>query len=278
MVKPKDMTGVTGYSRNRHRIILLVTPISVLLVGRNLEPTGLTTEQAVRQWRELEREYGLRDNAEQWINRAHASYNSHEQKDLRKVLLGTYGERWHAWTTDYHTGIEQVQDWWTPTDKNQPNPFRPSLYGRCRLIFVAPDGEYELAYNDRLSKHFVTSSKSERGFLTARKQYGAYHYPETELGKAVKKMRPVKEFDDIVDALRGYAVMWSVAPKPRTLEERIQHRIDKVMPQERIDEAKQYADERIAANYASNRIWQEQKLRDELTQAEDIPSLSDIIG
>lgn len=192
-------------------------------VARNLEPTGLRTEQAVALWRQYETELGLRDASGKWTHMPFYSGNSHEQKDLRRVLLETYGETWTAWNTDYETGIETIQDWWTPIENDDPNPFRPELFGRCRFVFVAlDDKEYQLAYNERLAQHFVTMSQTEAGFFTARKQISAYHYPESELGKAVKAMRPVKEFDDIIDTLRAYAVLWSMPPTDLNREEKIE--------------------------------------------------------
>lgn len=192
-----------------------------IFIGLNLEPTGLTTEQAVAQWRDYRKNFGV-------IRRPYGSYNSHEQMDLRRVLFERYGEEWIPWKTDYQTGIEQIQDWLTPVEKDQPNPFRPELTGRCRLVFVAPDDEYSVAFNKRLNQWFVTTSKTERGFSTLRKQLSAYHYAESELGKAVKAMRPVKEFDDIIDALRGYAVMWNYNPEPLTPQEEL----DRLIPKE----------------------------------------------
>lgn len=191
--------------------------------GVNLEPTGLTTDDAVDQWRDYEKEIGLRDDDYRWITESGQpwSYHSHEQKDLRRVLLQTYGESWMAWDTDYETGIATIEDWWNPIDREKPNPFRPVLNGRCQLMFVAPNNEYQLAFNDRINQHFVTSSRTERGFMTLRKQISAYHYPETELGKAVKAMRPVKEFDDIIDCLRGYSVNWNRTPRALTETESI---------------------------------------------------------
>jgi hypothetical protein len=185
--------------------------VQYVFFGRNLEPTGLRTNQAVQQWRGFEEDIGVRSRETgKFVHEPFASYCSHEQKKLREVLMYRYGEMWHPWKTDYHAGIEQIQDWWTPVDVEQPNPYRPELNGRCRLVFVAPDDSYNLAYNDRLSTWFVTMSTDESAFMTLRKQISAYHYPETELGKAVKAMRPVKEFDDIIDALRSHAVMWNM--------------------------------------------------------------------
>jgi hypothetical protein len=196
-----------------------------IFIGRNLEPTGLTTEEAVAQWREWERQLGLRNASNKWAHNHTRAYHSHEQKDLRKVLLETYGEQWIAWDTDYTTGIETVQDWWTPIEKEQPNPFRPQLNGRCQLMFVSLNNDYQLAYNERLASYFVTASQTEAGFMMLRKQISAYHYAESELGKAVKAMRPVKELDDIVDCIRGYAVNWNRDAPELTDSERIEQAI-----------------------------------------------------
>ena len=184
-----------------------------IFVARNLEPTGLTLEQAQPQWAKWEAELGLRDRQTlKWIHDRAGNYNSHEQDELRQVLLENYGENWQAWDTDYNTGINTIEDWLTPIDKDKPNPFRPQLMGRNRLVFVAPDDEYMLAYNERLQQYFVTVSQTEAGFNLARKQLDAYHYAESELGKPVKAMRPVKEFDDIIDTIRGYSVNWNREP------------------------------------------------------------------
>ncbi len=193
-----------------------------IFICQTLEPTGLSTQQAVNQWRELEAGIGLRDpQTLKWIaDNPPRNYHSHEQLDLRKVLLEQYGENWTAWDTDYQTGIATIEDWWTAVDIEEENPFRPQLMGRHKLVFVAPDGEYELAFNERLKQYFVTVSQTEAGFNMTRKEIDAYHYPMQELGKPVAKMRPKKEFDNRVDTIRGYAVNWNRDPIPLSRPER----------------------------------------------------------
>lgn len=230
----------------------------------NLTPTGLTTNQAVAEWREIQNDLGIRKGTE-WLNRPVASYVSHEQDGkriaageeagLRTVLLEKYGETWHAWKPDYATGINKIEDWFEVIDKEELNPFRPQLMGRTTLVFVAPDDEYQLAYNERLSQWFVTSPETEKGFATARKQIHAYHYPQSELGKAVKAMRPAKEFDDVVDALRGYATMWNAIPEPLTSTEEFYRALDERVPamdggySARIDIARQMAAAEVAQEF-----------------------------
>lgn len=177
-----------------------------VFLALELKPTGLTTEQAVGQWREYEYQLGLRDKSYKFKRTPWAAKNSHEQKDLRKVLYDDYGESWVDWDTDYIAGIETVQSWFNIVDATKPNPYRPELNGRCRVIFVAPNNEYQASFNERDGAWYLTNSRTERGYLTLRKQLGAYHYPEEERGKDVKKMRPAKQFDDVIDPIRAMAV------------------------------------------------------------------------
>ena len=154
-----------------------------VFLGLDLKPTGLTNEQAVRLWTDYERELGLRDETGKFYRHPYYSKNSHEQKDLRRVLLEKYGEWWEAWNIDYIAGIETVQKWMNIIEADKPNPSRPEIPGRTRVIFVAPDDEYKIAFNERDRNWFLTNSRTERGFLTLRKQLPAYHYPEEERGK-----------------------------------------------------------------------------------------------
>lgn len=205
-----------------------------VFLALELKPTGLTENQAVRLWRGYEQAYGLRNAAEEFITRPFDSLISHEQKKLRETLEEVYGEEWSSWDTDYNTGISQAQSWMEIIDKLKPNPFRPELFGRCKIVFVAPDNQYECAFNKREGKYYVTTSKDELGFLTFRKQLSAYHYPETERGKDVKKMRPAKQFDDIIDPFRALAVNWGVPVKRKTEEEEIESRLPEHLKQNEI--------------------------------------------
>lgn len=244
-----------------------------IFLARNLEPTGLVTAQAVKQWREWEADLGLRDRAtHQWIcDRKPHNWNSHEQEELREVLLVQYGENWLPWDTDYETGIATIEDWWTPTDIDEPNPFRPELKGRNRLMFVAPDGEYELAYNERLMQWFVTVSLSESGFNLCRKQIDAYHYPISELGKPVQKMRPKKEFDDIIDTVRGYACNWNRKPVARTTREQIAYEVEKVSPMSRIDDMMVHDLPQVVAMEVTARMHLEKEVRERVKIANAPP-------
>lgn len=201
-----------------------------IFLALELQPTGLTENQAVDLWRGYEEDLGLRDGGDEFINPPFDSLCSHEQKSLRETLSTVYGEEWAAWNTDYVSGITQAQSWFEVIEKTLPNPYRPKLSGRTKVVCVAPndaDGnpQYQLAFNSRDGKYYVTTSKDEAGFKTFRKQLGAYHYPESERGKDVKKMRPAKFFDDIIDTFRALAVNWGVPAKEKTDREEIESRM-----------------------------------------------------
>ncbi len=232
-----------------------------IFVARNLEPTGLPTQQAVSQWRRFETELGLRSESGALTHAPAARWHSHEQDELRKVLLQNYGENWRAWDTSYVRGIETVENWLTLIDRTEPNPFRPNLYGRTLIVFVAPDGEYEAAYDENNGNHFLTNSKSEDGFLTARKQLAAYHYPPSELGKAKKDQRPRKEFDDIVDCIRGYAVNWNREAEALTDHEVIESRLPEALKAHNMQRAGEIA---VPMGRQLARIERERELRREL--------------
>lgn len=201
-----------------------------VFLGLELEPTGLTEEQAVGTWTEYEQLLGVRDKRGKFLKDPYSARNSHEQKDLRDVLRDDYGETWVPWNTDYIQGISTLQSWFNLIDKTKPNPFRPGLFGRSRIIFVAPNNEYKLAFDERNGAWFVTNSKTERGYKTLRQQLAAYHYPEEERGKDVKKMRPAKQFDDIVDTLRAMAID-HVLPEKKSSAEDVESRMPEHLKQ-----------------------------------------------
>lgn len=233
-----------------------------VFLGLELKPTGLTTEQAVGQWRDYEKELGLRDENYNFYKEPFSAKNSHEQKNLRKVLLEEYGENWAPWDTDYIAGIEQVQVWFNIIDGNKPNPMRPELNGRCRIIFVSPDDEYKLAFNEQNASWFLTNSKTERGYLTLRKQLPAYHYPEEERGKDVKKMRPAKQFDDIIDDLRAFAVD-EVLAEGRTKDEEVETRMPEHLKQ---TEVAQHYGEKGFAELMTARLQEQRQITNKVEE------------
>lgn len=239
-----------------------------IFVARNLEPNGLTTAEAVKQWSQWEADLGLRNPVtHRWTAQKSGNYNSHEQDELRKVLLARYAENWIAWLTDYETGIATIEEWWTPVDLDEPNPFRPQLKGRNKLVFVAPDNEYQLAFNERLQQYFVTVSESEAGFNLCRKQIDAYHYPQTELGKSRALMRPKKEFDDIIDTLRGYSINWNRTPGALTYQEAVYQAAEEQISMAYIDDVIANDLPAVASMVVTGRMQLEKSLRESLKDA-----------
>jgi hypothetical protein len=137
-------------------------------------------------------------------------------------------------------------------DKLSDNPFRPDLKGRSRIYFVAPDDEYFLAQNDRTGAHFVTASKSQKGFKRLRAEIASWHYPPEERGKPVPKMRPKPIFDDIITTIRYALARWGVASAALTPSERVESQMQPGM--RRVDIPMLPAEQQSQA-IVSNQIW-----------------------
>jgi len=190
-----------------------------------LLPTGLTEREAVKLWREYERDLGLRNEYYKFTRAPKVSKISHEQKELRSVLSGEHAENWQSWETDYNAGITGLQNRFDIIDKHLQNPFRPVLMGRTRIVFVAwTESEYQFFFNEREGKWQVTYSNAPDGvlnFAQVRKELSAYHYPESERGKPVKAMRPAKELDNIVDPLRALGISHALKSEEGSQKDRL---------------------------------------------------------
>lgn len=157
---------------------------------------------------------------------------SHEAAKDRAIYLSTFGWSWQAWDTDYDSGIGNIRLWIKPVDTHRPNPFRPVLNGRSRMILVCTKGQATLQFNEKDQKFFVTpalskhaSAREPQGFIRLRAEMPAYHYPAEEAGKPLKDQRPERKFDDAVVCVRGIAVRWGPKPKEMTEQDRLRERL-----------------------------------------------------
>lgn len=157
------------------------------------------------------------------------SINSHEAESERQTYAETYGIHMEPWDTDYESGISQVGDFLTVKHTDQPNPFRPELWGRTQLVFVVRDGQGELRQKEDKS-YYVLQATDFGGMVTLRRQVQAYHYPPEEAGKPVGAMRPEKKDDDAVDDLRAFAIHWNALIGEQTEEEKRRERLIKANP------------------------------------------------
>jgi hypothetical protein len=181
-----------------------------------LAPIGVTFRKIV----ETVREFEAPDYEDEKIV---LSQNSHEAESERINYAEEYGLEFEGWKTDYEAGIAQITEFLTIIETDRPNPFRPALKGRARLIIVCQDGQGELAYKN--DTPFVSPARDFLGMANLRRQIGAYHYPKEEAGKAVGQMRPAKIDDDLVDDLRALAIAWADLTAGKTQEEEIADRL-----------------------------------------------------
>lgn len=189
-----------------------------------ITPTGAAVGQAQPQIVEIEKRLGLRDEAGKLARYYEFSEHSHEAKDVRDTFLEEHGEDWQAWNTDYDLGIPQLKEWMMLVEPRKPNPIRPQLMGRARILFVTTPGEFECVLNDRTGGWFVTPSKTDAGFKLLREELPAYHYPPEEAGKPLGKMRPAKIKDDAIDTLRAIGTHWGPSVAALTDEEKAERR------------------------------------------------------
>ena len=131
--------------------------------------------------------------------------------------LDTYSQEhdlhYTQWNTDYTSGIAQVRDYLEIQYTHQPHPFRlnlsksaPAIKGRPMIYLIVDDSQGECYFDITTNKWQVRPGKDDIGLARLRAEFGVYHYPKSEAGKAVKKQRPEKIFDDCMDCLRCMAV------------------------------------------------------------------------
>ena len=187
---------------------------SVFVYREYIPPTGSTPNMVANAIKKLE----APDNEGQ---RMALSIMSHEAKSERDTYNLEAQLPFTAWATDTNAGIAQVNNYLELIDTDKPHPFAAQLKGRPRLYLIVDDAQGELKYDFELGYHWRTGPKDSNGLIRLRSEFPVYHYPETEEGKAVQKLKPFKLFDDAMDALRCAAGQWFPAIRRETQEEKI---------------------------------------------------------
>jgi hypothetical protein len=200
---------------------------SVFVYREFIAPTGSTPNMVARAIKELEREDSEGD-------RMALSVMSHEAKSERDTYNMEAHLPFSAWTTDTAGGIAQVNNYLEIVDTTLPNPFVPELQGRPRLYIIVDDEEGVLKYDFESSTHWRLGAQSSKGLVRLRSEFPVYHYPESEEGKAVQRLKPFKRFDDAMDVLRCMASEWFPAIRPETQEEKIVRLLPKELTMEEI--------------------------------------------
>lgn len=167
---------------------------------------------------------------------------SHEQTTMRDSLDWDYNLPFEKWNSDYNAGISRVRDYLQVINKHQPHPFRdysrkvmfensPPIMGRPSMFLVVDDGQGELVYDESFNRYRTVPPADNGGLIRTRMEFLAYHFPSTEIGKEVTKMRPKKVFDDAMDCLRCIASECFAPISPMTDEERFEkHLPDSLKP------------------------------------------------
>jgi hypothetical protein len=156
---------------------------------------------------------------------------SHEALSERDTYDQEHDLHYIAWNTDYNAGIAQVRDYLEIQNTHQPHPFRkPSndaavLKGRPMIYIIVDDDQGECYFDKFTNKYQVRPARDDKGLARLRAEFGVYHYPRSEAGKAVKRQKPEKVFDDAMDCLRCMAVTF-----PAVAQYNYQEQIESELP------------------------------------------------
>ena len=137
---------------------------------------------------------------------------SHEALSERDTYDQEHDLHYTAWNTDYNAGIAQARDYLEIQYLHLPHPFRqsainaPALKGRPSIYIIVDDDQGECYFDRMTNKWQVRPGRDDHGMARLRAEFGVYHYPKSEAGKAVRKQRPEKIFDDAMDCFRCMAV------------------------------------------------------------------------
>lgn len=173
-------------------------------------------------------------------------YISHEADTEIEVYWDEYNLAFEKWKPDYHAGISRVRDYLDVVKLHEPHPFREHtrklLYpdgepfmGRPHMFFVVDDEQGELKLEKSTGRYYLTPATDSGGFRRTRFEFPAYHYPTSELGKEVKKMRPKKKDDDAMDVIRCIASEYFAPINPKTEEEKWEEYLPVTMRRDNIN-------------------------------------------
>lgn len=149
-------------------------------------------------------------------NMVSGRFISHEAVTEAEIYSDEYGLNFINWKPDYTTGISRVKDYLDVVFKESIHPFReytrkqkypnaPPILGRPHIYIVVDDEQGELLFNESTNSYSIIPAKDNNGFIRTRFEFPLYHYPQSELGKEVKRMRPRKKDDDALDVIRCIA-------------------------------------------------------------------------
>lgn len=142
---------------------------------------------------------------------------SHERSTEQATFAREHKMGWAKWQTVENWGVSIINEY-LRIDPQKPHPFRPMVTGKPRLYLIAADGQGELLDNEA-GQLAVTGAVNADGLKRLRAEMPVFHYPESEKGKPVKEMRPMKFFDDAIAAFRGVAGHFFVGQTPLTKKE-----------------------------------------------------------
>lgn len=166
-----------------------------VFIYRGLTVVNMAPEEVGEKIVDLMKPHAEMKRTEKWRN-------SHEAKSER-LSYARQSLPFSTWKAGPNVGIAQVRDYLTLIDRDKPNPFRPTLMGRSRLVLVVDDDQF-------------LNPKDDKGLARHRAEFPAYHY---------KNDKPDKFFDDAMDTVKAAAVEYFPRIVPLTDKEMAEARL-----------------------------------------------------
>ncbi len=175
---------------------------------------------------EIGREIQLVESYNNEADRVTMSLMSHEGKGERNSLSRDYKIQFSPWETDRTGGIAIIRDYLELIDLDKPNPFRPQLNGRPRLVLVVADDQGELIVNPYSSsesdQYIVKPPKDHDGLARLRAEMPAYRWSTNKSGTPTAVLVPHRLFNDAIDTIRAAAMQFFPAIKRLNRREKLE--------------------------------------------------------
>lgn len=224
--------------------VFATAPENSALPGKVFIPWALTlydaqnAQQVARDYLipELDR-LNLRGNMHAW-------YMSHEASSERNSY-NELGLPFAAWGQDACGGLDRFRRYLEIGNKDEPNPFNPSLMGCPSLFFVVDSNQ-------------LINPKDDRGLARHRAEAAGYSWHVPKAGDAPEKPRPQKLFQDAMDTIRCFAAINFPETIPVSSIDRIHALYDKRRARQLNKAQKENAPERLLASIIQSNLIREE--------------------
>lgn len=150
---------------------------------------------------------------------------SHEALTERLIYAREYDLHFSAWHTEKSGGISVVKELLNLVHTDKPNPFRPELMGRSRLVFSPEDDDQAMFFanpspRSEKDKWIVRQATDQNGLIRTRSEMVLYKWSVSKNGVSYAQAVPHPYFNDAMDCLREAGMEFFPNPTPVSQFER----------------------------------------------------------